>query len=353
MRTRSIGGALACILLAGIGAAGCSSKTSVTDVRGSLTAIGTPVQQDPIGAWSSAWTKVHNATSVNYSPDGSEVGISALSTGQAYFAALDTPLTQAQQDQTKQVCGPTGAFSIPVSITSLGVAFNMPSVQSLKLSPAVLAGIFSGEITRWDAAEIIELNPGTTLPSSEIVPVTAAQRSAETTAATRYLSSVPEWTAGVTDVWPKPKNGIEEKKLSDIGTKVDQTAGAIAFMTTGANGGRFDTALMSFGEGFVRMSKDSTAVAAKEGATRKIPTGVEFTLPEKSAEGYALGVVGYQAFCPRYKNGPLTTLVKSWGKFVLSPDGQVASTYFANVVSPSEEALRASNTMIEAIREEA
>jgi phosphate transport system substrate-binding protein len=351
LRNRSIGGSLACILLAGIGAAGCSSGTSATDVRGSLTAIGSPVQQDPIGAWSSAWTKVHNATSVNYSPDGSDVGVSALATGQAYFAALDTPLTQAQQDQTKQVCGLAGAFSIPVSITSLGVAFNMPSVQSLKLSPAVLAGIFSGDITRWNAAEIMKLNPGSTLPSSEIVPVTAAQRSAETRAATTYLSTVPEWTAGATDAWPKAKNGIEVRKLSDVGAKVDQTAGAIAFMTTGANGGRFDTALLSFGDGFVRMSKDSSALAAREGATQKVPTGIEFTLPERSAQGYALGVIGYQAFCPQYMNAPLTTLVKSWGKFVLSSDGQVASTYFANVVSPSEEALRASETMVEAIGE--
>lgn len=349
MRKRSIGGVLACILLAGTGVAGCSSETSATDVRGSLTAIGTPVQQDPIGAWSSAWTKVNNATSVNYSPDGSDVGVSALSSGQAHFAALDTPLTRAQQDQTKPACGQDGAFSVPVAITSLGVAFNMPSVQTLKLSPAVLAGIFSGDVTRWDAAEIRELNPGTALPSSDIVPVTAAQRSAETRAATGYLSRAPEWTTGVTDVWPKLKNGIEVKKLSDVGAKVDQTAGAIAFMTAGANGGRFDTALLSFGEGFVRMSKDSSSVAAQEGATRTVSTGVEFTLPEKSSQGYALGVIGYQAFCPKYKNAPLTTLVKSWGKFVLSPDGQVASTYFANVASPSEAALKASATMIEAI----
>lgn len=296
---------------------------------------------------------MHNATSVNYSPDGSDVGVTALSTGQAYFAALDTPLTQAQQDQTKPACGPAGAFSVPVSITSVGVAFNMPSVQTLKLSPAVLAGIFSGDITRWDAAEIRELNPGTTLPSSDIVPVTAVQRSAETRAATGYLSRDPEWTAGVTDVWPKPKNGIEVKKLSDVGAKVDQTAGAIAFMTAGANGGRFDTALLSFGEGFVRMSKDSSAIAGQEGATRTVPTGVEFTLPEVSAQGYALGVIGYQAFCPTYKNAPLTTLVKSWGNYVVSSDGQVASTYFANVVSPSEAALKASKTLIEAIGEQA
>ncbi|MCU1532854.1 MAG: Phosphate-binding protein PstS [Arthrobacter sp.] len=351
MRNRSIGGTLACILLAGIGVTGCAGGASNTDVRGALTAIGTPVQKDPIGAWSSAWTKKNNATSLSYSPDGHNVGVSALSTGQAYFAALDTPLTQQQQDQTKAVCGPSGAFSVPVSITSIGVAFNMPSIRSLKLTPAVLAGIFSGEITDWDAREIAELNPGTTLPSEGIVPVTATAPSAETTAATKYLSAAPEWTAGVSAVWPAVENGIEVKKRSDVGAKVDQTAGAIAFMDLGSIGGRFDTALLSFGDGFVRMSKDSSTLAAQEGLTRTGPTGIEFTLPDTSTQGYALGVVSYHAFCPSYKNVQLNTLVKSWGKFVLSPDGQVASTYFANVASPSEAALRESNRLIETIGE--
>lgn len=351
MRNRSTGGALACILLAGLGVTGCGTNASVTDVRGSLTAIGTPVQDGPIDAWSSAWTKENNATSLNYSPDGHDVGLSALSTGQAYFAALDAPLTAEQQDRTKAACGPSGAFSVPVSITSIGIAFNMPSIQGLKLTPAVVAGIFSGRITTWDASEIAALNPGTDLPSGKIVPVTATTPSVETTAATKYLSSAPEWKAGVTAVWPKPQNGIEVKKLSDVGAKVDQTAGAIAFMDLGSIGGRFDTALIPFGDGFVRISKDSAALAAQQGETRTGPTGVEFTLPQTSDQGYALGVVSYQAFCHSYKNAPLSTLVKSWGSFVVSPDGQVASTYFANVSSPSGDALRESSKIIQRIGE--
>lgn len=349
MRNRSRGGIFACILLAGIGAAGCSGGTASTEVRGSLTAIGTPVQTDPIGAWSNAWSKEHTATSLNYSPDGSDVGLSALSAGQAYFAALDRPLSAEQQDRTKAVCGPAGAFSVPVSITSLGVAFNMPSVRGLKLTPSVLAGIFSGSITRWDADAIAEINPGTTLPDAEIIPVTAAQPGAQTAAATGYLSTAPEWPAGTSPVWPKVEDGIEVKKYSDVAGKVDDTAGAIAFMDMASIGGRFDTALLPFGGDFIRLSKDSVAVAAQEGLTRTLPTGVEFTLPATSEQGYALGIVGYQAFCSSYKNQQLNTLVKSWGRFVVGADGQVASTYFASVASPSEAALKESDRRLETI----
>ncbi|MEO5781309.1 MULTISPECIES: substrate-binding domain-containing protein [Arthrobacter] len=349
MRNWPTGGILACTVLAGIGLAGCSGGASPTAIRGALTAIGSPVQKDPIRAWSNAWTKDNNATSLNYSPDGADVGISALSTGQAYFAALDAPLTPDQQDQTQAACGPSGAFSVPVSVTTLGVAFNMPSIRSLKLTPDVLAGIFTGTVTRWDAREIATINPGVTLPSGDIIPVTATTPSAETTAATTYLSTAADWTAGVVDAWPTPENGQAVKKQTDVAEELDQTAGAIAFMDLGSIGTRFDTALLPFGGGFVRISKDSSALGAQQGSTRTTPTGVEFTLPETSEQGYPLGVVNYQAFCRSYKNPQLAGLVKSWGKFVLSSDGQVASTYFANVASPGEDAIREARTLIQTI----
>ena len=183
---------------------GCSGGAPVSEVRGSLTAIGTPVQKDPIGAWSNAWSKELTATSLNYSPDGSDVGLTALATRQAYFAALDGPLTPEQQNQTKDVCGPAGAFSVPVSVTSIGVALNNPSLRNVKLTREVLAGIFSGSITRWDAPEIADINPGTALPSDDIVPIMATEPSVETEAATKYLSADAAWTSGVSSTWPKP-----------------------------------------------------------------------------------------------------------------------------------------------------
>ena len=329
----------------------CSSGAPVSEVRGSLTAIGTPVQKDPIGAWSNAWSKERTATSLNYSPDGSDVGLTALATRQAYFAALDGPLTPDQQNQTKEVCGPSGAFSVPVSVTSIGVALNNPSLRNVRLSREVLAGIFSGSIKRWDAPEIADINPGTSLPSDDIAPILATEPSVETEAATKYLSADTAWTSGVAATWPKTDNDntVTVKKHSDLADKVDKTAGGIAFMDLGSIGSRFETALLSFGGGYVRMSKDSATVAAQEGSTRTLPTGVEFTLPESSDQGYALGVVSYQAFCSEYSNNQLSTLVKSWGDYVLSPDGQVTSTYFANVTSPSEEAVRESKKLIDTI----
>ncbi|MEZ2389057.1 substrate-binding domain-containing protein [bacterium RCC_150] len=350
MHHRSIRRATGCLLFLGISLAACASPPAKQqDIRGALTAIGSPIQSDPIGAWASAWRKTFPATSLSYSPDGSDVGLKALAAGQAYYAALDAPLTAQQQDSTRAECGPDGAFSIPTSVTSIGVVFNMPSIRSLKLTPDLLASIFSGEIKRWDDKAIAAVNPGTTLPDAPIVPVTASTASALTSASTRYLSTSSNWSIGVTNKWAKVPGGQEVKNFGDIAKKVDDTAGAIAFMDSASIGSRFDTALLSFGGNFVRMSKDSVAAAVQDGKTSTAGTGVEFRLPDKSDRGYALGNVNYQAFCTTYKNGQIASLVKSWADFVVGSDGQVASTYFAGVASPSEQSLQDASRLIKKI----
>jgi phosphate transport system substrate-binding protein len=349
LHPRSIYGVIACVLLVGLATSSCSHGTSGNETRGALTAVGSPVQSDAIAAWSNAWRKVNTATSLNYSPDGSGVGITALATGQAYFAAIDSPISPADQALTQARCGPVGAFSVPVSVTPLAVAFNLPSVTGLKLSPAVLAGIFSGEISRWDDDAIVAINPTTRLPSADIVPIMATESSALTLAATKYLKTSERWLRGESPVWHTPKNGVEVKKYRDLSSKVNETAGAIAVMDVASIGNRFDTALLSFGGDFVRASKDSIALAAREGLTTEKATGVEFTLPAKSDRGYPLGLVNYQAFCSTYVSQQLTTLVKSWALFVLGADGQIASNYFGSVGSPGEETLRKSAQRIKKI----
>lgn len=350
MHHRSIRRAAGCLLLLGISLAACASPPAKQQyIRGALTAIGSPIQSDAIGAWASAWRKTNTATSLSYSPDGSDVGLNALATGQAYYAALDAPLTPQQQDSTKAPCGPGGAFSVPTSVTSIGVVFNMPSIRSLKLNPDVLAKIFSGDINRWNDGAIAAINPDTTLPDAPIVPVTASTPSALTSASTHYLSQSASWSAGAINKWTKVKGGQEVKNFSDIAKKVDGTAGAIAFMDSASIGSRFDTALLSFGGSFVRISKDSVAAAVQAGSTKTVGTGVEFNLPEKTDHGYALGNVNYQAFCTNYKNGQIASLVRSWADFVVGGEGQVASTYFAGVASPSEQSLQEASRLIEKI----
>lgn len=325
----------------------CSPASGGSPIRGSLTAVGTGIQSGAIAAWRNGWVKDFPETSLSFSPDGAGVGIKALQAGQVHFAAVDEPLTAADVDAAKQSCGPEGAFSVPVAVVPVGVAFNLPSVKNLKLTPKVLAAIYSGDITSWDDVEIARLNPDADLPDQEIVPLRAAEKSALTTAATAYLQRGGWESAGNT--WPESTAGEKVARYTDLGKEVDDTAGAIAFMEKAAIGTRFDTALLDFGQGFVRIHDDTVALSIAAGTVSTGPGGsIVFRTPGSPGPGYGLSTVTYQAFCSEYQNEPLARLVRSWGGFVLGDGGQGNSSYFAGVSAPTKDALeRASRRMAE------
>lgn len=81
-------------------------------------------------------------------------------------------------------------LNIPLAMASEMVAYNLPGLngQHLKFSASVLAGIYQGDITKWDAREIAQLNPGVTLPDAAIMPIHRTDGSGETLVFGQYLS---------------------------------------------------------------------------------------------------------------------------------------------------------------------
>lgn len=328
----------------------CAGPSSEPTVRGSLTAVGTGVQSSSVSAWRSGWVKDYPGTSLNFSPDGSSVGLEALFSGQAHFAPVDAPLTPEDIAMSRQACGPDGAFSVPVSVVALGVAFNLPSVKNLKLTPGVLGSIYSGEITSWDDPAITDINPGTEFPKQEIIPVRATESSVLTQTATEYLAAAGSWEAEPGTEWASDTAGESVSSYAGVADKLDNTAGSIAFLEKAAIGSRFDTALLDFGKGFVRMNNDTLNLSIGYGTVGSGPGGsVTFEAAGMGGEGYGLSLVTYQAYCSRYANEALSKLVKSWGTFVVGDGGQGNSTYFAGVASPGKEALELAKDRIEEI----
>ena len=63
-------------------------------------------------------------------------------------------------------------MNVPIAISAQAVDYNVPGAPSyLKFTGNVLAEIYQGKITNWDASQIAHLNPGVTLPNLAIVPV--------------------------------------------------------------------------------------------------------------------------------------------------------------------------------------
>ena len=159
-----------------------------------LNAAGATFPYPIYSKWFSEYHNAHSDVQVNYQSIGSGGGIRQVLAGTVDFGASDGPMTDEQLAQAK-----FKILHIPTVLGSVVPAYNVPGVSAdLKFSPDVLADIFLGKITTWNDERIKKLNPGISLPSTEIVVVHRSDGSGTTYIFTDYLSKVsPEWKASV------------------------------------------------------------------------------------------------------------------------------------------------------------
>jgi len=74
------------------------------------------------------------------------------------FGASDAPMTDQELAKAK-----AKLIHIPTTLGAVVVAFNLPGIDRLTLSPDVVAGLFLGEITSWNDPRLASRNPGVTL----------------------------------------------------------------------------------------------------------------------------------------------------------------------------------------------
>ena len=165
---------------------------------------------------------------VNYQSIGSGGGIQQLTSKTVDFGASDAPLNE---EQTQKIGVP--ALHIPMASGADVVSYNLPGVKdTLQLTPAVLADIFLGKITKWNDPKIAATNKGVELPNMPILVAHRSDGSGTTFVWTDYLSKVsPEWSTKVgkaTSVnWP---TGLGGKGNEGVANLVKQTPGAIGYI---------------------------------------------------------------------------------------------------------------------------
>jgi phosphate ABC transporter phosphate-binding protein len=139
---------------------------------------------------------------VTYDAVGSEDGIEQLAAGKVDFAASDMPLTP----QSASV--PIAVTQIPTVIGGVVPIYNLPGLNaSLRFTPQILAGIYSGAIHRWNDPRIRAVNRDARLPNAEIAVIHRTDGSGTTFVWTSFLSEAsPEWKSragsGTHVYWP-------------------------------------------------------------------------------------------------------------------------------------------------------
>jgi phosphate transport system substrate-binding protein len=222
---------------------------------------------------------------INYQSIGSGGGIRQLSEGTVDFGASDSPMTDAELANAKG--GPVLHF--PTVLGAVVVTYNLPNVrQPLKLTGAVLADVFLGRITRWNDPRIAQLNPGVTLPATDLLPVRRSDGSGTTYIFTDYLSTVsPAWADGPGKgkevAWPR---GLGAKGNEGVAGQVKQTPGAIGYVELAyAKQNRLAYASLQNAAGsFVAPSIESVTAAAA-GAASKLGPNTDYRVSVVNAPG--------------------------------------------------------------------
>jgi len=181
-----------------------AASNGPTSDKPALTGAGSTYDAPFFAVAFARYQQQHPGVTIGYSAVGSSAGIAAISAGQVDFGASDVPMTASEQAVAK---GPV--TQVPVDLGSEGVVYNLslPAGTRLHLTGPVLAEIFLGQITRWNAPAITALDSGLTLPPAAITVVHRSDGSGTTYIFSDYLSSVsPVWMAkvgrGKTLNWP-------------------------------------------------------------------------------------------------------------------------------------------------------
>jgi phosphate transport system substrate-binding protein len=159
--------------------------------------------------WSVQLCQPPNKLGVTYIPANSEDGLANFANGLSDFAVTGQPLT-ADEQKTLKAAGTTVAYA-PLTTSSLVLAYKVfdqnpaqaapgSQVTDLKLTPELVAQIFTGQITNWHIdAELNDLNPGHVFPPL-VRPLVRGDHSDANLEFTQWLTAVGG--SGLPSDWP-------------------------------------------------------------------------------------------------------------------------------------------------------
>jgi phosphate transport system substrate-binding protein len=211
---------------AALTALACGPFAQAQTITGAGSSAAAPIYR----IWAREYQKATGAT-LAYDAVGSSAGLKKIKAGETGFGASDVAPSESELTAD-------GLVLFPVAITGIVPVVNLPRIADgqLRLTGDVLARIFMGEIDKWSAAEIRQLNPGVALPDAPIKVIARADGSGTTYNFADYLArahgpwkekmgvkTLVAWGPAVTAV--KGSDGVVNA--------VKETAGSIGYVDYG------------------------------------------------------------------------------------------------------------------------
>ena len=145
------------------------------------------------------------------------------------FGASDAAMSDAEIARADN-----NALMIPITAGCVVLAYNLPGFQGeLKLSRKAYAGIFLGEIKKWNDPLIAQSNPGVKLPDLTIVTAVRQDGSGTTFAFTKNLDAISEkWRSqfGPATLVDWPGNAMRAKGNEGVAGLIGNSEGAVGYV---------------------------------------------------------------------------------------------------------------------------
>ncbi|MGH7975527.1 MAG: phosphate ABC transporter substrate-binding protein PstS [Limisphaerales bacterium] len=215
------------IILSILGGAALLVAQTGVNAQTLINGAGSTFDYPAFTKWFEAYKQVDPDARFNYQSIGSGGGQRQLLVQTVDFGASDAPMTDAMMAKA-----PGKILHIPVVVGGEAICYNLPGNPKLKLDADTLAGIYLGQVTKWNDPKIAALNPGVDLPDLPVIVVHRSDGSGTTFIFCDYLCSVsPIWKDTVgknTSVkWPV---GLGGKGNEGVAGQIQQLSGAIGYV---------------------------------------------------------------------------------------------------------------------------
>ncbi len=258
----------------------------------------------------------NSGVTINYNPVGSGQGQSDLAGKLTDFAGSDSLVKDKDKGNYDG-----GFFYIPTVAAPITVSYNLNGIDSLQLSPEVLAGILQTDITSWDDAAIAADNPGLSLPATAITVVHRSDGSGTTANFTHYLDLAAPgvWKLGTDKTIDWPSGTIGAAKNSGVADAINSTDGAIGYVDFA------DARAIGLTFAAIR-NKDGNYVAASLEASSAALGGAEVAadltynpLDAAGADSYPIVAPTYILTYTSYTDADTVTVLKAMLRYLLGP----------------------------------
>jgi phosphate transport system substrate-binding protein len=324
---------------------GATAEESTSTLAGNLVGAGASSQDAAQQAWIAGFQTANPDVTIDYDPSGSGAGRETFLEGASDFAGSDRAFNDEEIAAGGFAkCAPdTDIVELPMYISPIAVIFNVEGVDTLNLDAATIAGIFAGDIAKWNDPAIVALNPDATLPDLAISPVHRSDDSGTTENFTDYLAAAaPDvWTYEADGVWPF-EGGEAAQGTSGVVDAVTNGTGTIGYADA-SRAGDLGTVAVQVGEDFVEFSPEAAAAivdASPEVEGRSDgDIAIEIDRTSEEAGVYPIVLVSYIIGCQQYADSENVELVKSYFSYMASPEGQDVAAEAAGS-APISDALR-------------